>query len=260
MSFAVKVACACLFFLQTAQSAEIKVISSDGFALVLDAIKPKYEQASGNTLTIHYDVADNLLKDVLGGAPFDLLVTTDEAMKAIIQNGGVVTATRVPIARSGIGLAYKVGSPKPDIHDAASFKNTLVEAPSLAYTPEGASGAQFDALAKQFGIFDQVKAKTVALPPEQRGSSSASGSGGLNNVLQAVLDGRARYGIQAVSNILPVTGLEYVSFPSEMQRYRAYSGAVGTAAKQPEAAAAVLKMLADPQFIPLIKASGMEPG
>ncbi len=251
----------CLFFTQAAQSAEIKVIGSDGFALVLDAVKPKYEQASGNTLTIHYDVADNLLRDVLGGAPFDLVVTTDEAMRAIIQDGKVVTASRVAIARSGIGLAYKVGSPKPDIHDAASFKATLVAAPSIAYTPdEGASGAQFDSLAKQFGIMDQVKAKTVKLPPEARGASSAAGSGGLNNVLQAVLDGRARYGIQAISNILPVKGLEYVSFPSDMQFYRAYSGAIGTLAKQPDAAAALLKLLADPQFIPLIKSNGMEPG
>jgi molybdate transport system substrate-binding protein len=253
-------ALACLFLTQAAYAAEIKVIASDGFALVLDAVKPKYEQASGNTLTIHYDVADNLLRDVLGSAPFDLVVTTDEAMRAIIQNGNVVTESRVAIARSGIGLAYKAGSPKPDIHDAASFKKTLLEAKSIAYTPDGASGAQFDSLVKTFGITDQVKAKIVKLPPEERGASSAAGSGGLNNVLQAVLDGRARYGIQAISNILPVKGLEYVSFPSDMQRYRAYSGAIGTQAKQPDGATALLKLLADPQFVPLIKSNGMEPG
>ena len=259
MSCAARITFAC-FFATAAQSAEIKVIGSDGFALVLDAIKPKYEQASGNTLSIRYDVADNLLKDILGGAPFDLVVTTDEAMRAIIQTGGAVPTTRVELARSGIGLAYKAGSPKPDIHDAVSFKATLIEASAISYTPAGASGAQFDALATKFAIMDQVKAKTVVLPPEARGASSAGGSGGLNNVLQAVLDGRARYGVQAISNILPVKGLEYVAFPSDMQLYRAYSGAVGTESKQPDAAAALLKLLADPQFIPLIKSSGMEPG
>jgi hypothetical protein len=61
MSLAARVV---LFFLCAGltQAAEIRVISSDGFALVLDAVRSEYERASGNTVVIRYDVGNMLAK------------------------------------------------------------------------------------------------------------------------------------------------------------------------------------------------------
>jgi len=260
ISCAAKAVLASLIFAGAAQAAEIKVISSDGFALVLDALKSEFEKASGNKLVIRYDVANVLQKDLLEGAPFDVVISTDEVMSAIGPVGKFVPATRVALARSGIGIAYKAGTPRPNIHDAASFRSALVEAPSIAYLPAGSTGAHVNSVATKLGILDQLKAKAVVLESSSRDASSAAGAAGQNTVLQAVLDGKARFGIQAISNILPVPGLEWVAFTVEFQQFRSYSGAVGTASNQAGAGTALLKFLTAPKNEQLMKSKGMEPG
>lgn len=250
---------ASLLFTGAAQAAEIKVISSDGFALVLDALNPEFEKASGNTLAIRYDVANVLQKDLLAGAPFDVIISTDEVMSAIGAAARFAPATRVALARSGIGIAYKSGTPRPDIHDAVSFRSALVEAPSIAYLPAGSTGTHVNSVFSKLGILGQLKAKAVVLQSSSRDASSSAGAAGQNTVLQAVLDGKARFGIQAISNILPVPGVAWVSFPVEFQQFRAYSGAVGTASTQAGAGAALLKFLTDPKNEQLMKSKGMEP-
>lgn len=230
----------------TAQAAETKVISSDGVKSVLETLKPEYEHASGNTLVIHYGAANLLKKDIMGGEPFDFTVLTGEVMDQMIKAGKVVPGTRAEIARAGFGIAYKAGSPRPDIHDAASFKDVLLAAPSISYMAQGASGVYFSALAEKLGMVDQLKGKAKALPSDR--------------VIRTVAQGEAKFGIQVISNIVSVPGVDYVPFPPDLQKFILFSGAVGTSAQQPQAAAALLKFLTDPKNAPLIKAKGMEPG
>lgn len=230
----------------TAQAAEIKLISSDGVASVLDALKPEYEHASGNTVAIHFGAANLLKKPIMEGEAFDATILTSEAMDDIMKAGKVVPATRVEIARAGFGIAYKAGSPRPDIHNAASFKAAMLTAPSVSYMAQGASGVYFSALAEMLGIVDQLKGKAKVMPS--------------NRVIQAVADGEAKYGIQVISNIVSVPGVEYVPFPPDLQKFIVFSGAVGVMARQPEAATALLKFLTDSKNAPLIKAKGLQPG
>ena len=162
----------------TAQAAEIKVISSDGVASVLDTLKPEYEHASGNTLVIHYGAANLLKKGIMDGEPFDVTILTGEVMDEMIKAGKLVSGTRADIARAGFGVAYKAGSPRPDIHDAASFKAAMLAAQSVSYMAQGASGVYFSSLADKLGIADQVKGKAKVLPS--------------NRVIRAVADGEAQ--------------------------------------------------------------------
>jgi molybdate transport system substrate-binding protein len=181
-------------------------------------------------------------------------------MAEIIPAGKAMDATRITLARSGIGIAYKTGTPRPDLRDAEYLKKALLEAPSIAYLPAGSTGAHINAVAMKLGILDQLKAKAVVLESSSRDASSSAGAAAQNTVLQAVLDGKARFGIQAVSNILPVAGLEWVPFPSELQQFRTYSAAIAAASQQGAAAADLLKFLADPGHAPLIRFKVMEPG
>lgn len=240
-------ACLTLLLLaETAQAAEVRVISSDGVKSVLDALKLDYEHASGDSVAIHYGAANLLKKDILGGEPFDVTILTGEVMDAMIKAGKVAPNTRADIARAGFGIAYKAGSPRPDVHDAASFKAVLLAAPSISYMAQGASGVYFSALAEKLGMADQLKDKAKVLPSDR--------------VIQAVAEGEAEYGVQVISNIVAVGGVEYVPFPPDLQKYIVFSGAIGSAAKQPQSAAALLKALTDPKNAPVIKAKGLQPG
>ncbi len=245
-SFAAAAVLMLLLSAGAAPAAEIKVISSNGLTTVLGELGPKYEQATGNKLVIHYDVANVLKKNIMDGEAFDVAILTGPVMDEMVQAGKVRPATRVEIARSGVGIAYKAGSPKPDIHDADAFKRALLAAHSVAYTTQGASGLYFISVCEKLGIGDQVKAKAKVL------------QGG--RVAELVARGEAELAAQQISELLPVAGVEIVAFPPDLQKFTSFPGAVGTAAKRPKAAAGLIKFLADPKNAALMKAKGMEPG
>jgi molybdate transport system substrate-binding protein len=246
VSFAAKAVLALVFLAGPAQAAEIKVISSDGLTPVLSVLGPKYEKATGNKLVIHYDPANLLKKSIMDGEAFDVAILTGPVMDEIIQAGRVNPATRVDIARNAIGIAYKTGSPAPDIHGVQSFKAAMLTAQSIAYQTEGAVGLYFISVCDKLGVSDQVKAKAKVQP---------SGSVGV-----LVARGEAELAVQPISELLTVAGVQVVAFPPELQKFISLPGAVGSAAKQPEAAAGLLKFLTDPKNAPLIKAKGLEPG
>jgi molybdate transport system substrate-binding protein len=246
MSCALRAAFAVLLWAGAAQAAEIKVISSNGLTAVLDALKPKYEKATGNRLVIHYDVANVLKKNIMDGEAFDLAILTGPVMDEMVQAGKVRPTTRAEIARSGSGIAYKAGSPRPDIHDAESFKAAMLAAKSIAYTTQGASGLYFISVCEKLGIADEVKAKSKVLP------------GG--RVAELVARGEAELAAQQISELLPVAGVQVIAFPPELQKFTSFPGAVGTASKRPKAAAALIKFLTGRTNAALIRAKGMEPG
>jgi molybdate transport system substrate-binding protein len=237
---------AVLLLTGTSQAAEIKVIASNGLTEVLTALGPQFEKATGDKLVIHYDVSNVLKKAVMDGEPFDVLILTGPVMNDMVQAGKVTPASRAGIARSGVGIAYKTGAPKPDVHDATAFKNTMLAAKSVAYTTEGASGQYFISVCEKLGIGDQIKAKAKVL------------QGG--RVAELVAKGDAEFAAQQISELLPVAGVSIVSFPAELQSFTSFQGATGSASMQPAGAAALMKFLTDPKNAQLIRAKGMEPG
>ena len=139
-----------------------------------------------------------------------------------------MAATRADIARSGAGLAVKRGAPKPDISTTEAFKRK--------------------GLFERLGIAEQLKSKTKLLPPS-------------NPAAQAVANGEAEIGMTQISEILPYAGAELVGpLPAEIQLSSVYSAAVGTGAKEVDAAKAFIKFLTAPTAIPVLKAKGLEPG
>jgi molybdate transport system substrate-binding protein len=239
-------ALAVLLLTGTARAAEVKLIASNGLTAVLDALGPQYEKATGNKLVIHYDVANVLKTAIMGGEAFDVAILTGPVMDEMVQAGKVNASTRAEIARSGVGIAYKTGAPKPDIHDAASFKEAMLAAKSVAYTTQGASGLYFFSVCEKLGIGDQIKAKAKVLP------------GG--RVAELVARGDAELAAQQISELLPVAGVSIIPFPPDLQQFTSFPIAIGTATTQSAAAASLIKFLTDPKNAQLIRSKGMEPG
>jgi molybdate transport system substrate-binding protein len=159
-----------------------------------------------------------------------------------------VAATRTEIARSGAGLAVKRGAPKPDISNTEAFKRTMLEAKSICYVEQGATGIYLKGLFERMGLAEQLKGKTQLLPPS-------------NPAAHAVANGEAEIGMTQISEILPYPGAELVGpLPPEIQLHSLYPAAVGTDAKSPDAAKAFIKFLTTPAAAAVLKAKGLEPG
>jgi molybdate transport system substrate-binding protein len=140
----------------------------------------------------------------------------------------------------------KTGARKPDVRSTDSFKKALLDASSIAYAKEGASGVAFAALIEKLGIAETLKPK---LKPTATGEE----------VNDLVVRGGAQYGVLPLSEILAVKGAELGGmFPADVQTYITMATAASSGAKQPAAARDLIKFLMTPASTAVVKAKGME--
>jgi len=228
------------------QAAEIKLLASNALRSVLQEVAPQFEQASGHKLTITFGSTGNLTASIDKGTPFDVTIMGADGLDNLIKRGALA-GPRLDIARSGIGVAYRKGAPKPDISTAAALKTTLLAAKSVSFNPQGLSGMHMLSVIDKMGISAEVRAK-LKVP-----AGSAA---------EDVAKGVAEIGITQSSEILPhaAEGAELAGpLPPEVQLYSTFSIAVGVKAQQTDAAKALIDHLRAPALVPVLKAKGLEP-
>jgi molybdate transport system substrate-binding protein len=230
-----------------ARAAEVKVLSAGAMKEVVLAVVPQFERETGHKAVVANDTAGGLTRRILGGEVFDLAVITPGAIDDLIAKGKVA-GPRVVLARVGVGVVVKEGAPKPDIATVEAFKRALLAAKSVAYIDPaagGSSGIYISGLLDKLGIAAEVKPKAKL---KQGG-----------HVADLIASGEAELGLHQISEILPVKGVTLVGpLPAEIQNYTTYAAGVSAAAKEAEAARALIKLLGGPAAEPVLKARGME--
>jgi molybdate transport system substrate-binding protein len=226
--------------------AAMKALCTNGVKSVMLDLVPAFERTSGTKIVITWGSANGLLKELESGADGDLAVLTAEAIDDLIKRGKVVAGSRVDLARSGIGVAVRKGAKRPDIGSPEALKRALIAAKSVAHSKTGMSGIYFPTVLAHLGIADVMKPKIVI--PDAG-----------TPIGEVVAKGDAEIGIQQISELLPVAGIEIVGpLPDALQKITTFSAGVLTAAKEPTAAAALLKFVAA-ESPRLLKQKGLEP-
>jgi molybdate transport system substrate-binding protein len=240
-----------LFFAVTACAEEIRVMTSGAFTAAYLQVIPEFERTNHIKIVTAYGASmgnapDSIPSRLQRGEPVDVVILAAGALDELIQQGKVVPGSRVDLVRSSIGMAVRAGAPKPDIGSVDALKRTLLEAKSIAYSAS-ASGAYLSSeMFQRLGIADQIKAKCQRIASEPVGAVVARGD--------------AEIGFQQISELLPVPGIDYVGpLPREVQRVTVFSAGVAVAAKRPDAARTLIKFLASPGVVPVIKKTGLEP-
>jgi molybdate transport system substrate-binding protein len=228
-----------------ASAAEIKIWTARAIATVLAEIGPEFERRTGHTLKISSGLPDAFARRANAGELFDVFISGQSPVDELIKNGKIVAASRIDIARSGIGVEVRAGGRKPDISTVEAFKRALLDAKSIAYLRVG-SGIYLAGLFERLGIADSIKSKVTR--PES------------DIVSELVASGEVELGIVVITQILTTPGVEFVGpLPLEIQSYVAFAGGVSTTSKVPDAARQLLRFLTGPTSIPVIRAQGMEP-
>jgi molybdate transport system substrate-binding protein len=230
-----------------ASAAEIKVLSPAGFRPVLNELGPQFERSTGHKLVIQYGSAAGMKRQIEAGEAFDLAVLTTIFMDDVGKQGKIAAGTRTDVARSAMGVVIRAGAAKPDIDSVDALKRALLGAKSITYSPEGTTGIHLARVIERLGIADDVKAK---IKPAETPDAA----------IRAVANGDAELGFGVTSLILSTPGAELLGqLPAELQDYVVYAAAIGPAAKEGEAAKALLAFLTSESAAPVVKAKGMEP-
>jgi molybdate transport system substrate-binding protein len=233
----------------SASAAEVKVLTSVALKSVLDDLAPAFERATGNKVTVGYDLAAEQKKRILAGETADVIILT-RGMMDDLQKQSKFAGDLVNVAGTPVALAVRDGAPKPDISTVDSLKKTLLAARSIVYADPakgGLSGVAFARALDHLGIAEQVKSKTILVP----GAQSAD----------LVAKGEAELGVGQASEIVPVAGVQLVGpLPGELASMTLFTAAVGQESKAPDAARAFIDFLTGTQAAPQFKAMGFRQG
>lgn len=249
LAAAAKIGVGIIFLLvqgHAAQTAEVKVLSVLPLKTFLDELGPQFERTTGHKLTIKYDVSASLKRQIDAGETFDVAILLPAIIDDLLKQGKVAAGTRTDVSRAAVGVAVRKGAPKPDVSSAEALKNTLLNAKSIAYSSEGGSGIYFKGLLDRLGIAAETNAKLKPL------ASSA--------VVPSVAKGEVELAVISPPAILADPGVELVGLmPKELQQYVVYTAGVSAAAKEVEAAKALLKHVTTPAAMVVMKSKGLEP-
>jgi molybdate transport system substrate-binding protein len=224
---------------------EIRIFTARALATVLADVGGEFERATGYTLIVISDLPHGFQRRVQNGERVDLFVSAAAPVDEWIRDGRLDRTTRTEIARSGIGVQVRAGSPRPDISTVDAFKRALLDAKSVAYLKVG-SGLYLDGLLVRLGISDAIKPK--AIRPDT------------DIVSELVAKGEVELGITVITQILTTPGVQLVGpLPAEIQSHITFVAAVGSESKVKDAARELIQFLKGPRAAAVMKAQGMEP-
>ena len=229
------------------KAAELKVIAGGSLTGLFGELGPRFEQASGHKLVIHFDSTPNIITRITSGTPFDLAVVPVDVFRSAEAKARFTPAPSVDIARAGYGVIVRAGAPKPDISTPAALKQTLLSASSIAFVPASAAGSYVTKTFEHLGIGEAMAAKTrpQAAP---------------NQIAAAVAKGDAELGI-FLTNVLIAPGVELAGpFPAELQNELVFTAAIAADSKEADAAKAFIVYLKTPEAAAVMKAKGVTPG
>lgn len=236
-----------------ASAEDVRVMISAGYYSVYAEVAPAFERATGHRLITTRgpsmgDSPEAIPTRLARGELADVVILDGGAADELAAKGVVVAGSKIDLAKSRIGMVVRAGAAVPDIATVDALKRTLAAAPSIGYSDSGSGTYLSTVLFEKLGLADQIarKSRKVRGPP--------SGE----PVAAVVARGEVAIGFQQVSELLHVPGVTFVGpIPAELQPGFTFAGAITRAARQPDAARALLRFLASPEVVQHLSKAGL---
>jgi len=224
--------------------AALNVLSSNAIRQAYLELVPQFEKATGHSVTTTWAGTNDVVKRVSGGELYDLVIMSADAFGKIADR--IVPGTRADLVKSGIGVAVRPGTPKPDLSSGETVKQALLSARTIGHS-SGPSGNYLQTLFGKLGVADAIKGKVRQTPAG-------------TPVAVLMRAGEIDLGFQQVSELIHESGIEYVgALPADIQHTSFFGGAVHASATHPDAAQAWMRVLTDPANAAVIRKHGLEP-
>lgn len=226
----------------------LKVLTGGAFKPVLMDMLPDFEKQTGNKVNVVNDTAGALTRRLMTGEAFDIVILPLGNLDQLSAAGKVVDDSMTPFGKVGIGVAVPLSAPQPNIASTEGLRRTLLDARTVAYVNPasgGTSGIYVARLFQQLGIASQMASKSILV------------NGGL--AAEPVARGQAEIALQQASELRLVGSVKFAGLlPAQVQNWTIYAGALSPAARNKDAALALMSALSDPGLEPMLKRRGLE--
>ncbi|KGT76723.1 molybdate ABC transporter substrate-binding protein [Bradyrhizobium japonicum] len=224
----------------------IRMLSTLGLMGAMRSLSSAFEAASGIHVDADFAPTLALLKRLRDGEAADLVILTREGLDEMIGEGRVAAGSAADLARSFVGIAVRAGQAHPDIGGEAALRKSLLAARSVAYSRLGASGVYFAQLIQRWGVAAEINAKATIV---EQGFTA-----------ERLVSGEADLAVQQISELKQVEGIEVVGpIPRDLQTPAVFSAGRMANTRHAEAADRLLRYLASPEVVPVLRQSGLEP-
>ena len=224
----------------------IKIFTTRAIKTVLDKTGAEFEKRTGYKLHVTTGIAISMVRNIQAGAHFDVLVASPEQIDMLIKEGKIDVQTRTILATSGIGVAVRKGTARPEIGSVDAFKSALLKAKTIAYLKEGQSGIYLAALLERLELTEALKHKVVR--PEK------------DIVSELVAKGEIELGLVVITQIQTTAGVELAGpLPREIQSHVVFATGMSSGSTAPYAAKALIRFLTTAEVAAVMKSQGMQP-
>lgn len=233
-----------------AAMAALKVFCSGGFRAALLGLVPALEAATGLSLAIEWGSSvagtpTSIPARMDRGEAVDVVIGSSASLVGLLEAGRILPGHTRALARSGIGLAVRAGAGKPEVGTVEALTRTLLACRSIAISTS-ASGIYLDKLFARLAIDGALSTKIIRAEATPVGEIVASGV--------------AAIGLQQVSELLPVAGIDFVGpLPAPVQEMTLFCGGVAAGARAVAPALRLIDVLAGPAAFASIERAGMVP-
>ncbi|HYN62856.1 MAG TPA: substrate-binding domain-containing protein [Rubrivivax sp.] len=214
--------------------------------LVLAELADAYQRSSG--VKVHFESVGGVdaARRVQAGEAFDVVVLAAEAIDTLVAAGRAVAASRVDLMQSGVAIAVRAGSPRPDIGTQDALRQALLSARTVGYST-GPSGVALSRLLARWGLADRLRDRIVQAP-------AGVPVGAL------VASGEVELGFQQLSELMHLEGIDVLGpMPHGVEIVTTFSGARCAASLQPEAVSGLLDFLRSGDAAQAKRRHGMAP-
>jgi len=233
-----------------AGAADIRVLSVGAVQNAVRALAADFGTESGHRVVLTFGAPVVVTQKIKDGEVFDAVIVSEPAMDRLDQDGVVNPESRVPLAKTGMGVAMRAGAPLPNLSTPEAFKQALLAAKSVVYgdpTLPNQSGEKAERILTQAGILEALKPR-IKIVPVQAASQ------------ELIAKGEVEMGLYNVSEIPEGKGLALAGpVPAPLQITTSYEGALMSDGSEPQAARAFIRFLANPEARAKWVAARLEP-